>query len=95
MKKIFNIIHEDYLLNGLYVSRRNHIEATIDYISKYGYENITNTTKHNNFNIGNFRSNQRRKYKELETTKEKEKLVKEFSVIHKDYLSITLSKISK
>ena len=88
MKKIFNIIHNDYLLNGLYVSRRNHIEATIDYISKNGYDSLSNKTQHNGFNIGNFRANQRKKYKELKSSKEKEILLDEFSVIHKDYLSV-------
>ena len=95
MKDMFNVIHKDYLLNGIDTSRRSNIDATIDYISKYGYASLLATTTYNGFNIGIFRASQRTKYKTLKTNKEKEALVKEFSVIHKDYLSIEQRKNTK
>jgi superfamily II DNA or RNA helicase len=86
MQNIFNVIHKDYLFNGIYISRRNHIEATIDYISKFGYEKLNSNTKHNGYNIGIFRANQRKKYRNSKDDLEKEELKKELMAIHKDYL---------
>jgi hypothetical protein len=90
MKKEFNCIHPDYLLNPQLVSRQNNINATIDFIEKFGYEKLSSITTHifNNelYNIGIFRAIQRNKYNKLETEKEREAIKKEFDYINDDYL---------
>ena len=56
---------------------------------------LSSKTKLNGFSIGNFRANQRKKYKELQTIEEKKVLLEEFNIVHKDYLSIEQRKNTK
>jgi len=85
MKNKFDEIDEDILLDAIYVSKRDHIKATLEFINKYGYEKLDFKTVYNGYNIGSFRKNYREKYKKL-TKKEQEVMKKEFDVISEDFL---------
>ena len=85
MKNKFDEIDEDILLDAIYVSKRDHIKATLEFINKYGYEKLDFKTVYNGYNIGSFRKNCREKYKKL-TKKEQEVMKKEFDVISEDFL---------
>ena len=73
------------MLDAIYVSKKDHIKATLEFINKYGYEKLDFKTVYNGYNIGSFRKNCREKYKKL-TKKEQEVMKKEFDVISEDFL---------
>jgi len=59
MKKEFDNIHPDYLLDAVVVSKRQHIQAILEFIEKFGYDKLTNKTEYNGYKIGSFRSRYR------------------------------------
>lgn len=81
----YSHIHPDYLLSALEISIKNHTSASIDFIKKFGFENLNGKTKHNGFNIGSFRDDWRKKYKKA-LNKEKIEMKEKFKVIHEDFL---------
>ncbi len=81
----YSHIHPDYLLSALEISIKNHTRASIDFIKKFGFENLNGKTKHNGFNIGSFRDDWRKKYKKA-LNKEKIEMKEKFKVIHEDFL---------
>ena len=85
MKKKFDEIDEDILLDAIYVSKRDHINATLEFINEFGYKQLNHKTIYKDFKIGSFRANCREKYKKL-SKKEKEDMKKEFDVISEDFL---------
>ncbi|KAB7889735.1 helicase-related protein, partial [Poseidonibacter ostreae] len=85
MKRKFDEIHEDFLLDAIYISKRDHIKVTLEFINEFGYEQLTHKTIYKDFRIGSFRANCREKYKKL-SKKEKEEMKKEFDIINPDFL---------
>lgn len=81
----YSHLHPDYLLSALEISIKNHTSALIDFIQKFGFENLNGKTKHNGFNIGSFRDDWRKKYKKA-LNKEKIEMMEKFKVIHEDFL---------
>lgn len=66
--------------------KEDYINITIDFINKFGYEKLAYNTKYNSLKIGQFRTQQRRIFKKLVNTKSKERMIKEFNIIHPYYL---------
>ena len=90
MIKEFSILHENFLLNENELSFRNNFNVTLDFISKFGYNNLKYNTTHIyndvEYNIGSWRGNQRVKYNKLTSKEEREEMIKEFSILHENFL---------
>ena len=67
------------------------IEATLDFIEKYGFENLTINSRHTykgikNITIGAFRNQKRKIFNKLTSDKEKISMIEEFSMFPINYL---------
>ncbi len=88
MIKEFNCISPNYLLKTINNTEQNIINATIEYSNKYGFDSLKADTVYKNLKLGDFRDRQKQKFKSLETEKEKEAMIKKFSVISPHYLEV-------
>ena len=68
----FSVIHKDYLLSANFVYKRDHLNATVDFVKKYGYEKMVTKTVHNGFKIGQFRNEMRRKFKRAKSDEQQQ-----------------------
>ena len=81
----YSVIHPDYLLEAVYISKRDNINATVEFIKEHGYDKLTNKTIYKGHKIGSFRANSREKFKKISKDEQK-KWIEEFSVISDDFL---------
>lgn len=62
------------------------INATLDFIKEFGYEELGAKTVYKGFNIGAFRTIQRKKYHSLKTEKRKQRLLNGLAILGEEYM---------
>ncbi|WP_294965638.1 hypothetical protein [Sulfurimonas sp.] len=86
MRKEYDDIHKDFLLEGQEVRDRDNLITLLDFVEANGYEMLESKTTYNNKGIGEFRATKRKKFKALKCDMLKAQLIEEFSMLPISFL---------